>query len=378
MRPLGACICTALLAVACGDSGGDRETDVASASAPTMGSGISNSATATMTASATADGTAADVTGSASAETGGPGDTSSPASTDDGGIKFDVQKEETGGGSNPESGDEVGCQKIDFLFVVDNSGSMADEQVALANSFAGFISSIQNTVMAKDYHIMVIDTDAGNANYQMCLAFCAIFPDCLGTPCDMLPVPMGCDASLGTGLLQDPGGTDCGVAGGNRYMVDGQPNLTSVFSCLAQVGTDGDGSERPMEAMVASISGLNKDGECNAGFLRKDAILVVTFITDEEDDVESNGNPLGWNAALVAAKYGAETSIVTLGIISDADQPNPVCLMDQAEPSPRLREFAESFTFGRVGSICAMDYAPFFDEAVSVIDTACNQFEPPG
>ncbi|MBL9106353.1 MAG: hypothetical protein JNL82_35855 [Myxococcales bacterium] len=374
------CTCAALLA--CGDSGGERDSNSgpATASAPTQGS---ISGTATLTASASADGTGADVTGGtmgASADTGGPGDGSSPAATgDEGGLKFDVENEDTGNLSDPgATGEQGGCQKIDFLFVVDNSGSMADEQVALANSFPGFIQSIQNTVMAKDYHIMVIDTDAGNANYQMCLAFCQFFPDCLGTPCDMLPVPMGCDATLGTGLTQDPGGTPCGVAGGDRYMVDGQPNLTSTFQCLAQVGTDGDGSERPMEAMVASLSGLNKPGECNAGFLRKDAILVVTFITDEEDDQESNGNPLGWNAALVAAKYGAETSIVALGIIGDPDQPNAVCSMDQAEASPRLREFAESFTYGRVGSICAADYAPFFDEAVSVIDTACNQFEPPG
>ena len=38
----------------------------------------------------------------------------------------------------------------------------------------------------------------------------------------------------------------------------------------------------------------------------------------------------------------------------------------------------ESFTYGSWGSICSPDYAPFFDAAVSVIDTACSQFEPPG
>lgn len=29
-------------------------------------------------------------------------------------------------------------------------------------------------------------------------------------------------------------------------------------------------------------------------------------------------------------------------------------------------------------SICANDYTPFFHDAVSVIDTACDVFEPPG
>src|SRR5690606_22368282 len=117
---------------------------------------------------------------------------------------------------------------------------------------------------------------------------------------------------------------DCGIIGGNRYMIDGQPNLASTFECVAKVGTSGDGSERPMEAMVAAVSTLNGPGGCNEGFLRKDALLVVTFITDEEDN-QSNGNPVGWNAALVAAKQGKETSIVVLGLIGDPDQPNPVC-----------------------------------------------------
>ena len=50
---------------------------------------------------------------------------------------------------------------------------------------------------------------------------------------------------------------------------------------------DGDGSERPMEAMIAAVSTLNVPGQCNEGFLRKDALLVVTFITDEEEDRKS-------------------------------------------------------------------------------------------
>ena len=142
----------------------------------------------------------------------------------------------------------------------------------------------------------------------------AVLPECDGYPCNNLPVAEGCDATLGTGLVDDPGAKACGVTGGHRYMVDGQPNLSGTLHCLAKVGTDGDGSERPMEAMIASVSTLNGVGGCNAGFVRKDALLVVTLITDED----------GW------------------------------------------------------GSICSPDYAPFFDAAVSVIDTACEQFEPLG
>lgn len=369
----GPCICTALLLLACGDSGDDRDSQTAGNSASISGGSISVSASA---GDASGDATGG-ATSSASSDT--PATSSADASDDEGDLKFDLAGET---GIDPTASGEPaeGCKKIDFLFVVDNSGSMEDEQISLANSFDGFITSIQTTVKANDYHIMVIDTDAGSSFVQECLVICG-FPGimkCEGYPCDMLPVPMGCDANLGSGLLQNPQGDPCGIVGDQRYMTAGQPNLSATFECLAKVGTNGDGSERPMEAMINSVDALNDPGDCNDGFLRDDALLVITFITDEEDDEESNGIPAGWNAAIVAAKKGAEQNIVVLGLIGDNDQPNPVCTEGLAEASPRLREFAESFTFGSWAPICNLDYAPFFDQAVSKIDTACQQFEPPG
>jgi hypothetical protein len=31
-----------------------------------------------------------------------------------------------------------------------------------------------------------------------------------------------------------------------------------------------------------------------------------------------------------------------------------------------------------MGSVCADDYVPFFTEAVGLIDTACDEYTPPG
>ncbi|PCC73927.1 hypothetical protein SAMN02745121_06153 [Nannocystis exedens] len=369
-----ACICTALLP-ACGETDESRDTQQTSVSSIGTLPQVTASTPGTGGEMTTDPGGSETAGGSETGEASTANPTGSGATE---GVKFDVGDDTGPIDPTHDTGEPMGgCQKIDFLFVVDNSGSMSEEQEALAVSFDGFISSIQNTVMAEDYHIMVIDTDAGNAFLQECVVLCTFFPECEGYPCNNLPQPEGCDATLGVGLTKDPSDSECGVVGGNRYMIDGQPNLASTFECLAKVGTNGDGSERPMEAMVAAVGPLNNAGACNDGFLRKDALLVVTFITDEEDDEESNGNPVGWNAALVAAKYGLEKNIVVLGLIGDPDQPNPVCT-GQAEASPRLREFAESFTYGSWGSICSPDYAPFFDAAVSVIDTACQTFEPPG
>ena len=141
----------------------------------------------------------------------------------------------------------------------------------------------------------------------------------------------------------------------------------------------GDGTERPMEAMVDAVTTLNQVGQCNEGFLRDDAILVVTFITDEEDSGKSAGTPVSWKGDLVAAKNGDEDAIVMLGLVGDPDVPNGTCaVMGSAEASPILRGFAESFNFGSWGSICALDYTPFFSAAVSTIDSACDNFKPPG
>ncbi len=47
--------------------------------------------------------------------------------------------------------------KVDMLFVVDNSGSMSDEQAMLADSFQTFID--QFMLRNVDFHIGIITTD---------------------------------------------------------------------------------------------------------------------------------------------------------------------------------------------------------------------------
>ena len=50
------------------------------------------------------------------------------------------------------------------------------------------------------------------------------------------------------------------------------------------MGAGGDGYERPMNAMEAAVRGDHAGpGQCNEGFLREDALLVLVIITDEWD-----------------------------------------------------------------------------------------------
>ncbi len=300
----------------------------------------------------------------------------------------------------------LGCDKVDFLFVIDNSGSMKDEQQSLIASFPGFIAAIQQHTTARDYHVMTISTDDGRAvaegdcHFEEC--WCAPSPTCCvrtcdhifaetcnDLDCDALPVA-ACDMSYGSGRIADGLGAGCGIADGRRYMLDSQPDLAATFECAASVGVGGDGDEKPMHAAIAAASQpANAPGGCNAGFLRDDALLVLVFITDEEDDPEggadgSPGGPHDWYDAIVAAKRGDPESVVVLGLVGDGNLPGALCPTpwdpgaDGAEPAPRLQEFVRLFPRGALGSVCAVDYAPFFFEAVGVIDAACDAFRPVG
>ncbi len=310
-------------------------------------------------------------------------------------IKFDTPDSAGGGGGSPEVG--PGCDKVDFLFVIDNSGSMADEQANLAASFPGFIDAIRDTVVG-DYQIMAVDTDAGveggsGCSQQVsgtldcdewCTTLCSAGCDCTcnGMSCASESGD-DCEDVLGAGQVNDIDDGACGVVGGRRYMDDQQPALGNTFGCVATVGTVGDGNERPMEAMIEAVTSLNRVGECNEGFLRDDAILVVTVITDEEDVDKSPGDPPSWKAALVDAKNGDPSAVVALSLVGDTDLAGGICDPiveggDGAQDSPRLRQWAESFPHGQTGSVCASDYTDFFLDAVAVIDTACDDFEPPG
>jgi SAM-dependent methyltransferase len=316
----------------------------------------------------------------------------------------------TGDDFDPDAG--KGCDKVDFLFVVDNSGSMADEQQALIDSFGPFIAAIEQRLGdSHDFHVMVTDVDAwvfgecpaacNDAAACDAAGSCGVTDDC-AFPCALRDVceagtfvcgqtqPESCEDVMGAGITFPRGvassNVACEFATGTRYMDAGEPDLAAAFACAARVGTGSSAdTEQPMDAMTSALAVTGPSGECNAGFLRDDAILVVTFITDENDDpTDSTGSPIGWHAAIADAKHGDDTAVVVLGLFGDNDQPDGICeplsfdFSTGAEPAPRLREFVDGWgERGLVGSVCAPDYAPFFASTVDSIGKACDDFVPP-
>jgi hypothetical protein len=281
--------------------------------------------------------------------------------TTDGSPKFDL-------GVQPDAGPppEEGCTKVDFLFVIDNSGSMADEQDNLTASFPGFISGIQSSLEQVDeYQVGVVTTDAYGPN-------------------DAAP---GCSV-LG-GLVVQTGGSDssssvCGpYMAGNNYMTEAD-DLNSTFACAADVGTAGDGCERPMNAMENVLDKVHGGaGQCNEGYLRDDALLVLVIITDEYDGAgdpefcNSSGDPGSWYDTVVASKLGIPENAVALGLLNYAGGPCPPA--NQVYDGGNIVNFVSMFgANGFLGGICEPDYGPVFAEAVAIIEEACNNFTPPG
>jgi hypothetical protein len=300
-------------------------------------------------------------------------------------------------GPGPEDPDSTsdGCTALEFLFVVDNSGSMGDEQQNLVASFPQFIATIEQTVAIDDYRILVVETGVQEFYEELleCEEDCAdpdeedcSVPGMGDVACNALPAIPQCELTLGAGRVESAAlpPSSCGVEGDGRYLTPSQPDLSATFQCMALVGTDGDGSEQPIRAMLDAVGPVATGGACNDGFLRDDAVLVVTLITDEEEELASAVE--SWRTELVAAKGGNESAVVMLGLISDSHLAEGVCTPTDpmlgsggAEPSPRLWSFVESFgDRGVLGSVCEPDYAPFFQRAIDVIDFACEEYVPEG
>jgi hypothetical protein len=304
-----------------------------------------------------------------------------------GGPSFDL--------GTPPSADDgtptTGCTKADFLFVIDNSRSMQGKQEALAQTFKPFMQQITDNLETEDVHVMVVDTDgptlctpedcADPGNSGPVLEHCLEGAQTDGGYACTASFD-ACDSTRGAGVVHPAGNWAsnmvCPVQGDKRYL-DETDDLETAFDCMARVGTAGKKRERPIDSMLAALDPANG---CNTGFLRDDAILVITFISDDQC-WEDHGDPQAWKAALEAIKPAAATVVV--GFIPNTD----TCKHDSdACDSPgdvidgqHWRELVESFEDGHGlhGLVCDTElFANLFGEAVAVIDTTCDIFEPPG
>ncbi|MFO0632666.1 MAG: DUF11 domain-containing protein [Nannocystaceae bacterium] len=275
---------------------------------------------------------------------------------------------------------QTGCAKIDFLFVIDSSESMTVHQTNLVQSFPGFVQAMRDAVPAEDWHVMVVDTDA-QWNGGECANACTTLGSCPDEPafaCDT-PPPALCDIALGAGMVAPYGtaasNTTCDLSPDERFIASDEADLETAFTCIATVGVDGNSEERTADALVAAVAGDGAAGTCNAGFLRDDAILVITIITDEAD-VDSEGTPALWYDAVVSAKNGDPAAVVVLGLLPDADTDAPLC--DSDATGGVIAPTDRHVPAHQRASVCELDYSPSLADSIGIIADTCEQFVPPG
>ncbi|HWB81657.1 MAG TPA: hypothetical protein VG755_42135 [Nannocystaceae bacterium] len=205
------------------------------------------------------------------------------------------------------------CTAIDLLFVIDNSGTMGEEQLNLAANFPLLVDQLQNLTdeegnpINASVNVMVTTTDFGHP-------LCTKYQKDDYTPRRGAPVYEGCNARKNrfTGLgdndplvVEEACTTNCPVdiAPGDQFLwFDGDGNSNSpdpakALACIGPQGIDGCGYEAPLETMLQALnpeSCWNDPGnpECQADpewshfdkpFLRPDAMLAIVIVTDETD-----------------------------------------------------------------------------------------------
>jgi hypothetical protein len=203
--------------------------------------------------------------------------------------------------------------KVDLLFVVDNSNSMIAKQASLKAALPSFIEALTTGTRPTgeqsgypalhDLHVGVVSTDMGTAgiNFSSCHA----------------------DGGDDGRLQHAPHGTNCQVSYPEFLSFDAATNQDSAqfagdFACIAALGTGGCGFEQSLEAPLKALwpsMYLDSSGNAvtpnpisflsttpqgtlghgdvpaaqggNLGFLRNEAsdpsLIAVVLLTDEDD-----------------------------------------------------------------------------------------------
>ncbi|MCA9655279.1 MAG: hypothetical protein KC501_35525 [Myxococcales bacterium] len=95
------------------------------------------------------------------------------------------------------------CPRLDLLFVIDNSGTMGDEQLALSNDVGAMVDELTHMVDVEgnpvelDVNIMVTTTDMGHP-------LCAPFQKPDYAPAEGAPIYTGCNARINRFTGLDP------------------------------------------------------------------------------------------------------------------------------------------------------------------------------
>ncbi|MBC8074083.1 MAG: hypothetical protein IAG13_37530 [Deltaproteobacteria bacterium] len=250
-----------------------------------------------------------DVSGSGSSTGADTTAADTSASSDETGPSLDVPVDTGQLGCDADGN----CTAIDLVFVIDNSGTMGEEQRNLAANFPllidqlGALTDKEGNPISASVNVMVTTTDFGHP-------LCTEYQKKDYTPRRGAPVYDGCNTRLNrfTGLGSDPlvikeaceANCPVDIAPGDQFLYfDGQgnsnagPDPAKALACIGPQGIDGCGFEAPLETMLQAINpeacwndpnteACEADlewGKFEKPFLRDGAMLAIVIVTDEAD-----------------------------------------------------------------------------------------------
>jgi hypothetical protein len=258
------------------------------------------------------------------------------------------------------------CDKMDILFVVDNSGSMGQEQDNLAANFPQFIEVLENFDSNLDYRV-AITTTGRDYSYSTDTGFGPVLP---GSQ----------DGGDNGAMLQR-----CDMT--RRWVEPGDPTPSTTFACAAQVGTSGPSKEMPLAVIKQAFSERMADNT-NTGFRRDDALLGIVILTDEDDCSYEQSVTLGFSQSLCDDMMEPTATYKSFldGYTGDAGRWAVAVIAGETDCSSdlggaaeatRLKQFVTQVGANAViSSICDADLASALNDALDTFDTACNNFPP--
>lgn len=230
-------------------------------------------------------------------------------------------------------------RKIDVLFVVDSSGSMADEQSALSTNFPSFI----NRFIDKGYDFRIGTTTTAEYLYA------GNFFSQNGSP-----------------LIIDK----------NNYNLNNSADRTQLLSDFdknVKVGTTGSGCERALASMKKVL-----DNAASLNQLRRSkAYLAVVIISDEDESYDS-ACPSNDRVAPAMSTYRDYLRTLTGGVEGTDFSISTVVKRNSSECTgtvgTRYQEVA-GLTLGTVGSVCGNFDTTLDNISASIANHSAAEFQ---
>jgi hypothetical protein len=222
------------------------------------------------------------------------------------------------------------ASKIDVLWVVDDSGSMAARQENLAKNFQSFIDVFSKGEI--DFRIAVTTTDIFKVRGQL-----------KGTPKILTPKTPGLIAAFERNV---------------KVGIEGSPYEAGLQAALLALEVQNEANAPKAMALQTCLDICKGATACNDtcylanpfDFLRRDAYLYLIFVTDEEDR-SSEDVRYYWRSFETAKGIGNDGTVTTAAIMGDV--PSNTC---SATPGSRYKALSD-LTGGEVGSICDTNFS---------------------